>query len=71
MPKFRLWCTWHCGGWTEVEAESFDEAVNIAMNTDDLPDGEYLDDTFQVDEYASRGDGEQPSPPSTKQGEQK
>ena len=59
--KYRLWCTWHCGGWIEEEADTFEQAINQAYQRGSLPDGDYVEDTFQVDEYASRKDGERPS----------
>jgi len=61
MAKFKLWCTWHCGTWVEIEADSFDEAVNTAVNVNDVPKGEYIDHTFSVDRYASHSGGEQKS----------
>jgi hypothetical protein len=61
MAKFRLWTTWHSGEWIEVEAPSFEEAVKKAYADMDLSTPNYISDTFQVDEYASRRDGEQPS----------
>lgn len=53
MRKFRIGCVWQMYGHIEVEAETEEEAIKKACAVADecpLPDdGEYLDDSFNVD----------------------
>lgn len=51
MTKFRIPVYWEMGDILEIEAESLEEAVKIAENMDDLPEGgEYIDCSFTVNE---------------------
>lgn len=53
MPNFKVNVTWSCWGQVNVEANSLEEAINkVRNNLDDypLPQGEYIEDSFEVDE---------------------
>lgn len=49
--KYRVWRTWECSGWDEVEAESRDEAED-KMDLDETPlpeNGDYVGGSCEVD----------------------
>ena len=49
MKKFQIACDWAESGEMYVEADSLEEAIKIAENSDDpLPHGDYIDGSFQV-----------------------
>jgi|LakMenE18May11ns_1017448.scaffolds.fasta_scaffold9721213_1 hypothetical protein len=49
MKTYKVPVVWTMMAYVEVEAESLDEAINEVMNAP-LPDnGEYLEDSFEVD----------------------
>ena len=49
MKTYKIPVVWTMMAYVEVEAESLDEAINEVMNAP-LPDnGEYLEDSFEVD----------------------
>ncbi len=47
MKTYDLDVSWTMTGTMKVEANSYEEAVNKALEAD-LPDGEYLGDSFVV-----------------------
>lgn len=51
MPKYKIPCSWQMYGMMEIEADSLEEAVEIA-NSDEqnLPEGSYVEASFEVDE---------------------
>ena len=49
---FKIPVSWEMYGYVNVEAESLDEAIKIVENDSNLPDGEYIGGSFEVDEYA-------------------
>ena len=51
MKTYRVHLLWSLYGHVDVEAESEEKAVEIALGPDcPLPEGEYVDDSVQVDE---------------------
>lgn len=48
MPKFRLYCSWTMNGIVEVEAPDLDSAITDMELSEELPDGEYQDSSFEV-----------------------
>lgn len=49
MNKYKVAVEWMMFSFLEVEAASMEEAISIVENEDgSLPDGDYLDDSFQV-----------------------
>jgi hypothetical protein len=52
MPKFKVAVSWEMYGVVEVEAESVEDAILIVNMDNDipLPDGDYVDDSFQANE---------------------
>ena len=47
--EFKIACDWAESGEMYVEADSLEEAIKIAENSDDpLPYGDYIDGSFQV-----------------------
>mgnify|MGYP006865009045 CR=1 FL=1 len=56
LPKkvFRLACAWQMYGTLEIEGDSLEDAIKKAHGSNvGLPQGEYLDDSFEVDLDAS------------------
>lgn len=45
---YRLGCVWQCWGIVNIEAENIEQAIDIAREGP-LPDGDYIDDSFEVD----------------------
>ena len=51
MKTYRVHLIWSLYGHADVEAESEEEAVENALGPDcPLPEGEYIEDSVQVDE---------------------
>lgn len=51
FKTFKLMCTWTLYQQVEVAAQNLDEAIDHAQNRMPIPpDGEYLADSFQVEE---------------------
>ena len=51
MKTYRVHLIWSLYGHVDVEAESAEKAVEVALGPDrPLPEGEYIDDSVQVDE---------------------
>lgn len=51
MKTYRIPCSWSMGGTLLIDAESLEQAKEIALNDSPLPqDGAYLEDSFQIDE---------------------
>ncbi len=51
MKDFTVHCEWVMIGSFKVQAETVEEAIELVQDYDHLPpDGEYLDDSFQVNE---------------------
>ena len=51
MKTYRVHLIWSLYGHVDVEAESAKKAVEVALGSDcPLPEGEYVDDSVQVDE---------------------
>ena len=51
MKIYRVHLIWSLYGHVDVEAKSTEEAVETALGPDcPLPEGEYVDDSVQVDE---------------------
>ena len=52
MKKFKIPVSWEMCGCLEIEAETLQEAVNLAIEKMDefpLPEGNYIDSSFKVD----------------------
>ena len=50
MKAYRIHLVWSMYGYVDVEAESEEQAIEIALGPDfPLPEGDYLDDSVQVD----------------------
>jgi hypothetical protein len=53
----KLWkvsCTWECYGTARVEADTLEEACEIAQADEfPLPEGDYIDASFEVDPQMS------------------
>jgi hypothetical protein len=60
MKTYKIPVVWQMMGTVEVQAESLDDAVDKVLDTDvPLPeDGEYIEDSFEVDEsvYSTEDD---------------
>lgn len=52
MKTFRIPCNWTMYGLMEVEADNLEEAIQMAYDATNLPDGDYLTDSFDVDQGA-------------------
>lgn len=54
MPKFWLSCEWRVSHCFTVEADTLDAAKEMVLNAtppyDKLPKGDYIDDSFKVDD---------------------
>ena len=51
MTTYRIHLIWSLYGHVDVEADSQEQAVEIALGPDcPLPEGEYVDDSVQVDD---------------------
>lgn len=50
MTLFRIPCVWSLYGAMYIDAESIDEAIKKAIEDEPLPRGEYLTDSFEIDE---------------------
>ena len=51
MKTYRVHLIWSLYGHVDVEAEGAEKAVEVALGPDcPLPEGEYIDDSVQVDE---------------------
>lgn len=49
LKKYKIPCVWQKKGILTIEAKSLKEAEKIAIEDSVLPDGYYIDDSFQVD----------------------
>lgn len=51
MSSFRIPLVWQMYGHVDVEADTLDDAIEHALGPDcPLPEGEYVDDSIQVDD---------------------
>lgn len=51
MSSFRIPLVWQMYGHVDVEADTLDDAIEYALAPDcPLPEGEYVDDSIQVDD---------------------
>lgn len=51
MSSFRIPLVWQMYGHVNVEADTLDDAIKYALGSDcPLPEGEYVDDSIQVDD---------------------
>ena len=50
MSKYSVPCSWIMSGCLEVEAKDKEEAIQKAMDCGQLPEGEYIDSSFDVAE---------------------
>lgn len=51
MSSFRIPLVWQMYGHVDVEADTLDDAIEYALGADcPLPEGEYIDDSIQVDD---------------------
>ena len=52
MPKFRIPYTYKTGGFVEVEADTLEQAKDIAIeaSVDNTYNEHYLDDSFEIDD---------------------
>ena len=51
MSSFRIPLVWQMYGHVDVEADTQDDAIENALGPDcPLPEGEYVDDSIQVDD---------------------
>lgn len=48
--QYRIPCSWESYGVMHVEAESLEHAKDLAENWEPLPDSEYVDGSFKIDE---------------------
>lgn len=46
--EFEIACSWRVEATMTVKAKSLEEAINIAYNTTTLPEGLYVEGSFQV-----------------------
>ncbi len=49
MKNYRIPVIWQMYGYEEVRANSLENAIKIVMNAYGLPNGEYLDGSFEID----------------------
>ena len=50
LKEYEIPCSWQEYGTLYIKAESWDEAIEIAEHGEDsLPDGDYVDGSFEVD----------------------
>lgn len=50
MPQYRIPLVWSMYGHVWVEADSEEQAIQFALDSETpLPDGEYIDDSIEVD----------------------
>ena len=50
MKKYKIPVSWQMYGYMDIKAEDWDEAIGIAEDeTTSLPDGDYVQGTFEVD----------------------
>jgi len=57
MAKFKVAVTWEMYGNVIIQADDIDEAIHIAKVDPNIPlpeQGEYIDDSWQVDEEITR-----------------
>ena len=48
--KYKIPVSWQMYGYMDIKAEDWDEAIKIAEDeTTSLPDGDYIQGTFEVD----------------------
>lgn len=51
MSSFRIPLVWQMYGHVDVEADTMDDAIKYTLGPDcPLPEGEYVDDSIQVDD---------------------
>lgn len=51
MPTFRIPLVWQMYGHADVDAETLEDAIEYALGPDcPLPEGNYVDDSIQVDD---------------------
>lgn len=50
MSSFRIPLVWQMYGHVDVEADTLDDAIEYALGRCPLPEGEYVDDSIQVDD---------------------
>ena len=51
MSSFRIPLVWQMYGHVNVESDTLDDAIKYALGPDcPLPEGEYVDDSIQVDD---------------------
>ena len=51
MSSFRIPLVWQMYGHVNVEADTLDDAIEYALRPDcPLPEGEYVDESIQVDD---------------------
>lgn len=51
MSSFRIPLVWQMYGHVNVEADTLDDAIKYVLGPDcPLPEGEYVDDSIQVDD---------------------
>ena len=50
QKEYRIPCSWESYGVMHVEAESLEQAKDLAENWEPLPDAEYVDGSFRIDE---------------------
>ena len=48
MPKYKIPVSWVMTDEIDVEANSLEEAIQKVEESNELPDGEYLDSSFEV-----------------------
>lgn len=49
MKEYRIPCVWTMYGYEKVRANSLKEAIELAEKAFGLPDGEYIDGSFEID----------------------
>jgi len=57
MKKYKIAVDWEMYGEIEIEADSLEEAIQIAIEDNPsipLPEGEYIDGSWKVNEKMSR-----------------
>jgi hypothetical protein len=54
MAKFKIAVEWVTADEIIVEANSLEEAMAIAMDSDEMPEGYYVDGSFQINYEVTR-----------------
>ncbi len=50
MKIYKIPCTWMCCGAMNIQAESLEDAIQLTRERGELPQGSYIDDSFEIDQ---------------------